>query len=90
MLKIIQWSISVVVLLTEVSGSCTSSAKLTVLSGAFAQLNSGETGVVAAAVYLSGIVPPSSNAVVVRDRPGFDWVSAWGARGNITSNRVER
>jgi hypothetical protein len=70
--KIIQWSISAAVLLMEVSGSCTRSAKLAVPPGAFVQFNSGEMGAAAAAVYLIGITPPSSNAVVVRDRPGFD------------------
>src|SRR6201986_5500343 len=72
-LKIIQCSTSLVVLFSEVSGSCRMIAKLTTPSGTLVQVSLGETGAPfsAAWVYLLGMMPPSSNAGVVSVRPGF-------------------
>src|ERR1700722_16915254 len=72
-LKIIQCNTSVVVLFNAVSGSCRISAKLTTPSGTFVQVRWGETGAPFSAdwVYLFGIIPPSSNAVVVSVNPGL-------------------
>src|ERR1700728_1761897 len=72
-LKIIQCNTSLVVLVSDVSGSIRISAKLTTPSGTFVQVRGGETGAPFSAdwVYLFGIIPPSSNAVVVNVSPGF-------------------
>src|SRR5258708_21469470 len=72
-LKIIQCSTSLVVLFSDVSGSCRMMAKLTTPSGTLVQVSLGETGAPfsAAWVYLLGIIPPSSNAGVFSARPGL-------------------
>src|ERR1700749_1617099 len=72
-LKIIQCSTSLVVLFSDVSGSCRIIAKLTPPSGTLVQVSLGETAapLSAAWVYLLGIMPPSSNAGVVSVSPGL-------------------
>src|ERR1700722_5779634 len=78
-----------VVLSTEVSGSRSMRAKLTTLSGTFVQINFGETGGPdAAAVYFVGMMPPSSNAVVVRVSPGLAWASTLGGVANASANNA--
>jgi hypothetical protein len=72
MLKINQWSTIAVLFSGAASESFTINAKLTVPSGTFFQFNSGEIGVSElACVYLFGMIPPSSNAVVISVNPGF-------------------
>ena len=70
MLKINQCSTSDVVLWSAVSGSSTMIAKLTVPAGTWDHCKGGEIGELASAVYWLGMMPPSSNAVVVRVSPG--------------------
>src|ERR1700733_8782357 len=80
-LKTIQCRTSSVVLLSDVSGSCRINAKLTTPSGTLLHASLGETAAPfsAAWVYLLGITPPSSNAVVVSVIPGL--VIGGGAAG---------
>src|ERR1700735_5603976 len=80
-LKIIQCKTSLVVFVSDVSGSIRINAKLTTPSGTLVHVSLGETGAPfsAAWVYLLGIIPPSSNAVVVSVIPGL--VIGGGAAG---------
>jgi hypothetical protein len=73
MLNAIQWRLSSERCFGAPSGSCMMRAKLTVLAGTLIHWSGGETGVVAEFwVNWAGIRPLSSNAGVVRVRPGFD------------------
>src|SRR5579863_958139 len=65
MLNAIQCSTSAEPLFGAVSGSCMINAKLIVPAGTLSQLKAGDTGVVLAWVYLSGMTAPSANAVMV-------------------------
>jgi hypothetical protein len=67
-----QWVMSIFEpLLSTGSGSCISRTKLWVPGGTCDQLSAGETALAPAAwVYLSGMTPPSSQAVVVINSGG--------------------
>src|ERR1700749_3083949 len=65
-LNAIQCSTSAEPLFGAVSGSCMMGAKLMVPAGTFSQLKAGDTGMVLACVYLSGMTAPSAKAELVR------------------------